>query len=89
MFTAGAGGRLDNASGAIVGNDAIRLMVEGLAVELAPRARVNAVAPTWTETPLWKNIPAADVQATKERFSNTIPFKRTAEIEEVAQVYIF
>lgn len=89
VFTAGAGGRPDNASGAIVGNDAIRLMVEGLAVELAPRARVNAVAPTWTETPLWKNMPASDVQATKERFSNTIPLKRTAEIEEVAQVYIF
>ncbi|ATN36435.1 short-chain dehydrogenase [Rhizobium sp. ACO-34A] len=88
-FTAGSGGRPHNASGAVIGNDAIRTMVEGLAVELAPKARVNAVAPTWTETPLWRNMPAADVQATRERFSQTIPLRRTAEIDEVAQAYLF
>ncbi|GBQ93224.1 dehydrogenase [Acetobacter nitrogenifigens DSM 23921 = NBRC 105050] len=89
VFTAGAGGRPDNASGAIVGNDAIRLLVQGLAVELAPNARVNAVAPTWTETPLWRNMPPADVQATKERFAKAIPMGRTATIDEVVQVYLF
>jgi NAD(P)-dependent dehydrogenase (short-subunit alcohol dehydrogenase family) len=88
-FTAGSGGRPHNASGAIVGNDAIRTLVQGLAVELAPRVRVNAVAPTWTETPLWRGMPPGDVQATKERFSQTIPLGRTAKIDEVAQAYVF
>ena len=88
-FTAGAGGRPHNASGAIVGNDAVRTLVTGLAVELAPNARANAVAPTWTETPLWRNIPAPDVEATKQRLSQTIPLGRTAEIEEIALAYIF
>ncbi|HEY0122629.1 MAG TPA: SDR family NAD(P)-dependent oxidoreductase [Rhizobium sp.] len=63
-FTAGSGSRPHSASGAIVGNDAIRTLVEGLAVELAPKARANAVAPTWMETPLWRNMPASDVEAT-------------------------
>lgn len=41
------GGRPHNASGAIIGNDGIRSLVQGLAVELAPRCRANAVAPTY------------------------------------------
>ncbi|MES1180869.1 MAG: short-chain dehydrogenase, partial [Verrucomicrobiota bacterium] len=40
-FTAGSGGRPQNASGAIIGNMNIRVMVEGLAFELAPKIRVN------------------------------------------------
>lgn len=88
-FTGGSGGRPHNASGAIIGNDAIRTMVEGLAVELAPKARVNAVAPTWTETPLWRNMPPDEVKATRERFAQIIPLGRTAQIEEVSSAYIF
>ncbi|WP_322007911.1 SDR family oxidoreductase [Paraburkholderia tropica] len=89
VFTAGSGGRAHNASGAIVGNDAIRTLVEGLAVELAPRARVNAVAPTWTRTPLWRNLPASDVDAIEQRFTSLIPLGRTAKVEEVAAAYLF
>ncbi|MEK6296853.1 MAG: SDR family oxidoreductase, partial [Paraburkholderia tropica] len=81
--------RAHNASGAIVGNDAIRSLVEGLAVELAPRARVNAVAPTWTRTPLWRNLPASDVDAIEQRFTSLIPLGRTAKVEEVAAAYLF
>jgi|TARA_R110002012_G_scaffold98166_2_gene235619 NAD(P)-dependent dehydrogenase (short-subunit alcohol dehydrogenase family) len=88
-FTAGSGGRPHNASGAIIGNDAIRTLVQGLAVELAPKARANAVAPTWTETPLWRDMPASDVEATRKQFSQSIPLGRTAEIEEVSSAYIF
>jgi NAD(P)-dependent dehydrogenase (short-subunit alcohol dehydrogenase family) len=89
VFTAGSGGRPHNASGAIVGNDAIRTLVEGLAVELAPRARVNAVAPTWTRTPLWRNLPADDVDAIERRFAGLIPLGRTAKVSEVAAAYLF
>ncbi len=88
-FTAGSGGRPQNASGAIIGNDAIRTMVRGLAVELAPKARANAVSPTWTETPLWRGMSAADVTATKKHFAETIPLGRTAEIAEVSGAYLF
>jgi len=89
VFTAGSGGRPHNASGAIIGNDAIRTMVAGLAVELAPNARANAVAPTWTETPLWRDMPPDVVAATREQFTRTIPLGRTARIDEVADAYVF
>ncbi len=88
-FTAGSGGRPQNASGAIIGNEAIRIMVRGLAVELAPRARVNAVSPTWTETPLWRDMAAEDVAATKRHFDGIIPLGRTATIGEVVDGYLF
>lgn len=88
-FTAGSGGRPQNASGAIIGNEAIRTMVRGLAVELAPHARANAVSPTWTRTPLWDHLPPAEVAATEHYFATTIPLQRTANIEEVASAYLF
>ena len=89
LFTAGSGGRPQTASGAIIGNDAIRTLVQGLAVELAPRVRVNAVAPTWTRTPLWRAMPPEQIDATEKEFASLIPLKRTAKIEEVAAAYIF
>lgn len=89
IFTAGAGGRAHNASGAIIGNQSIATMVQGLAVELAPRGRVNAVAPTWTPTPLWRGMSPDQIAATRAQFSRTIPLGRTAEIDEVAQAYLF
>ncbi|HEY0275948.1 MAG TPA: SDR family oxidoreductase [Paenirhodobacter sp.] len=88
-FTAGSGGRPDNASGAFIGNDSIRTLVQGLAVELAPKARVNAVAPTWTETPLWRDMPADNVASTRDYFAKTIPLGRTATIAEVSSAYLF
>lgn len=89
VFTAGSGGRAHNASGAIVGNDGIRTLVQGLAVEVAPGARANAVAPTWTRTPLWRDMPQDQVEATDQRFAGLIPLGRTATIDEVASAYIF
>ncbi|MDE1148170.1 MAG: SDR family oxidoreductase [Azospirillaceae bacterium] len=87
--TAGAGGRPHSASGAIVGNAAIGMLVQGLAVELAPRLRVNAVAPTWMDTPLWRDVPREQVEQTKAHFNGLIPLGRTARVEEVAQAYLF
>lgn len=89
VFTSGCGGRPDNASGAIIGNDSIRTMAKGLAVELAPHVRVNAVAPTWTKTPLWRDMTEADLVQTEQNFAKDIPLGRTAKIEEVAMTYIF
>ncbi|HVI52488.1 MAG TPA: SDR family oxidoreductase [Candidatus Sulfotelmatobacter sp.] len=90
VFTAGSGGRPHNASGAIVGNDAIRTLVQGLGVELAPRrCRANAVAPTWTPTPLWRHMSTEQVEATDKHFASLIPLGRTALTEEIASAYIF
>ncbi len=89
VFTAGSGGKPHTASGAIIGNEAIATMVKGLAVEVAPRLRVNAVAPTWTPTPLWDHMAEEERQNTASHFAKIIPLGRTATIEEVAAVYIF
>ncbi|MCX4909025.1 SDR family oxidoreductase [Streptomyces sp. NBC_00878] len=73
----------------VVGNLAVHALVERLAVELAPRARANAVAPTWTDTPLWAELPDAERAATKRHFAETIPLGRTATIDELAGAYLF
>ncbi|WP_062202004.1 SDR family oxidoreductase [Demequina salsinemoris] len=88
-FTAGTGGSPATSSGAIVGNEAIATMVKGLAVELAPRVRVNAVAPTWTETGLWRGLDPQELEETKTSMADAIPLGRTAEAAEVAQAYLF
>lgn len=88
-LTAGAGGTPESASGAIIGNQAISTMVRGLAVELAPEVRVNAVAPAWTPTPLWRDVPAEELDATRRRMAASFPLRRTATIGEVADAYLF
>lgn len=88
-LTSGAGGRPQSASGAIIGNEAIRMLVQGLAVELAPHIRANAVAPTWMDTPLWRHTPREQVEQTKAYFEKTIPLGRTARAHEVAEAYLF
>lgn len=88
-LTAGAGGTPQGASGAIIGNQAISTMVRGLAVELAPGARVNAVAPEWTPTPLWRDVPPEDLEATRRHMAESFPLRRTATIGEVADAYLF
>lgn len=88
-FTAGSGGSPSTSSGATIGNEAIETMVKGLAVELAPQVRVNAVAPTWTETGLWRALDSQALEETRTSMANAIPLGRTAEIREVAQAYLF
>lgn len=89
IFTSGTGGRAQDACASYVGNLGIKALVEGLAVELAPHIRVNTVAPTWTVTPFWKNLPAEQVAQIRQKFAKSIPLGRTAEIDELAQAYLF
>lgn len=89
IFTSGAGGRPDNASGAIIGNQAINTMVAGLAVELAPNYRVNAVAPTWTPTGLWRQLSAEQLATQTAEVSDGNPLKRVATPAEVATAYLY
>jgi len=88
-LTAGSGGRPHNASGAYLGNSAIATLVQGLGAEMAPKARANAVAPTWTPTGLWRGMPAEQVESIRAEFARRIPLGRTAEPAEVAQAYLF
>lgn len=89
IYTSGTGGRAQDACASYVGNLGINALVEGLAVEMAPNRRVNAVSPTWTVTPFWRDVPPEQVAATQQRFSQAIPLKRTADIDELAQAYLF
>lgn len=88
-FTSGAGGTPATASGAIIGNQAINTMVQGLAVEMAPTVRVNAVAPTWTPTGLWRTLTTEQRQAQTEATAASLPLKRVARPEEVAAAYLY
>ncbi|WP_225353475.1 SDR family oxidoreductase [Lacticaseibacillus thailandensis] len=87
-LTAGAGGRPYNASGAVVGNQALMTLVQGLAVEVAPHQRVNAVAPYWTPTGLWRNLSDAEVAAQVEAQAQQIPLGRVGTPTEVATAYL-
>ncbi|MDV7756875.1 SDR family oxidoreductase [Liquorilactobacillus mali] len=89
-FTSGTGGHPSTASGAIVGNHAINLLVKGLAIEVASQhKRVNAVAPTWTATGLWRDLSPTQLQQQKQSIAAGIPLKRTAKVTEVASAYLY
>ncbi|WP_125572391.1 SDR family oxidoreductase [Lacticaseibacillus songhuajiangensis] len=88
-LTSGSGGHPYDASAAIIGNQAINTLVAGLAVEMAPQVRVNAVSPTWTPTGLWRDMSATQRQAQADAFAKQLPLGRVAKIEEVAGAYLY
>jgi NAD(P)-dependent dehydrogenase (short-subunit alcohol dehydrogenase family) len=65
--------------------------VEGLALslaaELAPKIRVNAIAPSLTDTPLATNLLNSDVK--KEAASKRHPLQQVGDPEDVAQLVAF
>ncbi len=65
--------------------------VEGLALslaaELAPKIRVNAIAPSLTDTPLAGNLLNSDVK--KEAASKRHPLQQVGDPEDVAQLVAF
>ncbi|WP_062516389.1 SDR family NAD(P)-dependent oxidoreductase [Demequina gelatinilytica] len=91
VLTAGSTRRPGEHDGvaAVAGNAEIEDLVREKAVLLAPRLRVNAVAPTWTQTPLWRHHSDADVVAMRTEMESRIPLGRTADIREVARAYLF
>jgi NAD(P)-dependent dehydrogenase (short-subunit alcohol dehydrogenase family) len=87
-FTAGTGGRPHEISASYVANLALGALVEGLAVELAPDIRVNAIAPTFMDTAFWRDMPRSELQATKEQFVLRVPLSRLGTVQEVAAAYV-
>ena len=65
--------------------------MQGLASELAPRLRVNAVAPTFMggQTAFWKDVPAADLEQASAAFSEGVPLQRLGTVDEVASAYLY
>jgi len=90
-FTSGTGGRAQDISATYVANLGIGALVQGLASELAPRIRVNAVAPTFmgTRTMFWREVPASDLETAQAGFSESVPLKRLATVDEVASAYVY
>ena len=63
----------------------VNILTRGLAKELAPNIRVNAVAPGWVDTPLNKDLPAEFIAKEKAK----IYLKRLANPEEIARAILF
>ncbi|WP_062526033.1 SDR family NAD(P)-dependent oxidoreductase [Demequina rhizosphaerae] len=74
---------------AVMGNEEIVELVREKALALAPRLRVNAVAPTWTQTPLWRHHSDERIVEMRHEMERRIPLGRTADIREVARAYLF
>jgi 3-oxoacyl-[acyl-carrier protein] reductase len=69
---------------------AIQLM-RSLAMEFAPRVRVNAISPVSTETPMLPKFMAqgVDVKATIQAMRDGVPLGRLATPEDVANAALF
>lgn len=89
-FTAGTGGRAQDVSASYVANLGLGALVAGLAHEMAPRHRVNAVAPTFmgTSTEFWRDAPAGELQRMQTDFAHRVPLQRIATVTEVACSYL-
>ena len=89
-FTSGTGARAHEASATYVANLGISALVQGLAYELAPRVRVNAVAPTFMggATSFWRDMPANELEQAQAGFAETVPLRRLGTPEQVASAYI-
>jgi 3-oxoacyl-[acyl-carrier protein] reductase len=69
------------AKSAVLGG--LLLSLKNEVVRVAPRARVNAVAPGWTETPMARSSLADP--ALVQRVTRTMPLRKVATAEDVAR----
>jgi NAD(P)-dependent dehydrogenase (short-subunit alcohol dehydrogenase family) len=88
-FTSGSGVRAHEAAASYVANEALAAVAQGLGAELAPRVRVNVVAPSFMDTGLWRAKPREDIDSRIRSYSEINPLKRLGTVEEVASAYIF
>ena len=65
-----------------VATAAAEQLARALALELAPR-RVNAVAPGWTDTPMWDDIFGANKETVFKEVAAKIPLRRLVSADEV------
>lgn len=68
---------------------AVIALTKGLAVELAPRLRVNCVAPGWVDTEMAEPVYQREGGRGKREVEQSIPLKRVASAEDVAGPIVF
>ncbi len=61
------------------------LSLKNEVVRVAPRARVNTVAPGWTQSPMTRSSLTPE---TLERVTRTMPLRKVAQPEDVARVVV-
>src|SRR6185369_8518751 len=61
------------------------LSLKNEVVRVAPRARVNAVAPGWTESPMTRGSLSPE---TLERVTRTMPLKKVGQPDDVARIVV-
>ncbi len=64
---------------------ALQSLAMSLAVELAPRTRVNVVSPGWVRTPMAE----AELREVGEAISSTLPNGRVGEVEDVVHAALY
>ncbi len=70
-------------------NAAVEALARGLALELAPRVRVNTVSPSTTATPLWDKLGAEGREQKLADMRRRLPLQRVAEAADIAQAILF
>lgn len=68
---------------------AVIALTKGLAVELAPRLRVNCVAPGWVDTEMAEPAYQREGGKGKREVEQSIPLKRVASAEDIAGPIVF
>ncbi|GAA0733165.1 SDR family oxidoreductase [Dactylosporangium roseum] len=68
---------------------AIEALTRALAVELAPRIRVNAVSPGVIRSPLWSNLPEEQRETLFRDSAASVPLRRVGEVDDVARAYLY
>ena len=86
-FTGGSGPRPHQAIATVAANEAVKVLVEALAKELAP-VRVNAISPYYVNTPMWSGMKDKERQKLFDSVSKQLPIGRVAEIEDIAPAYL-
>jgi 3-oxoacyl-[acyl-carrier protein] reductase len=78
----GEAGHADYAAAKSALQGGLLLSIKNEIVRVAPRARVNAVAPGWTETPMTRGL-VDDEQV--RRISRTMALRKVAQAEDIAR----
>ena len=89
-FTSGIAAYRPAPRGTVVAaiNGGLEALTYALAVELAP-ARVNAVSPGWTDTPIWDTIAGTERAARLNAMAQRLPAGRVGQASDIADAIDF
>lgn len=70
-------------------NSALEGLARGLAVELGPQIRVNAVSPGVLDTPLYARTPEAERKVLFQKAADALPLKKIGTAENAAKAILY